>query len=152
MLESAGLQRTDPRLESLFSNLRRVLKEEEVAHRGRLNHEYVGSIETLQLNRDTFKECIMQDIIIISAAFRQQFVIPKFDQFCTSIEDIFMECKDITAGSTPPYLEQLQKADANYWGLSICTIDGQRFSIGDAHVPVTFHSLRYFYTSVLTKA
>lgn len=142
MLENAGLRRTDPRLEGLFKNLRNVLKEEEVAHRGRLNDSFVGSIETLQLNREAFRETIMNDIIIISAAFRQHFIIPKFDQFCQDVEDIFMDCKEITSGNPAPYLEALCTVDPNYWGLSICTIDGQRFSIGDSDVPVTFHSLR----------
>lgn len=143
MLENAGLRRTDPRLAQLFLNLRRTLKEEENAHRGRMNDEFVGSIETLQLNREAFKEVIMPDIIIISEAFRQQFIIPKFDHFCQNIEDLFMECHENTKGEPAPFLEQLKSLDPNYWGLSICTIDGQRFSIGDATVPVTFHSIRY---------
>lgn len=142
MLENAGLGRTDPRLEELFSNLRRCLKEEEVAHRGRLNDDFVGSIETLHLNREAFREVILPDIIIISAAFRQQFVIPKFDQFCQNIEDIFLECKDIATGVTAPYLDQLKSADPNFWGLSICTIDGQRYSVGNTAETITFHSLR----------
>ena len=38
------------------------------------------------------------------------------------------------------YIPQLSKRDPNKFGISICTIDGQRFSIGDATLPFTLQS------------
>lgn len=35
---------------------------------------------------------------------------------------------------------QLARVNPDYWGLSLCTVDGQRFSIGDTNVPFTLQS------------
>ena len=70
---------------------------------------------------------VKEDFQIISKAFKNQFKIPKFGDFCSIIKDIYEECKEIKDGNVASYIPQLASYDPNYWGVSICTVDGQRF-------------------------
>ena len=81
-----------------------------------------------------------QDFQIISAAFKNQFIIPKFNEFCEMISSIYKDCQTITDGNVASYIPQLASYSPDYWGVSICTVDGQRYSKGDVKVPFTMQS------------
>lgn len=83
---------------------------------------------------------ISPNIVLISKAFRHQFVIPDFNNFTKDIEDIYWKCKSNTDGKVASYIPQLSRVNPEYWGVSVCTVDGQRFSIGDVNVPFTLQS------------
>lgn len=78
--------------------------------------------------------------MLISKAFRHQFVVPDFSNFTKDIEDIYWKCKSNTDGKVAAYIPQLARVNPDYWGVSVCTIDGQRFSIGDVNIPFTLQS------------
>lgn len=85
---------------------------------------------------------ISDNIVLIAKAFRNQFVIPDFQGFCKDIEDIYWKCKSNTDGKVASYIPQLARVNPEYWGVSICTTDGQRFGIGDTTIPFTIQSCR----------
>ena len=76
----------------------------------------------------------------MSKAFKNQFVIPKFDDFCTRISDIYEDCKTITDGNVASYIPQLASYSPDYWGVSICSVDGQKYNQGDVNIPFTMQS------------
>lgn len=83
---------------------------------------------------------INPNIVLISRAFRHQFVIPDWSGFTKHIEDFYWKCKTNTEGKVASYIPQLARMNPEYWGVSVCTIDGQRFSIGDTSIPFTLQS------------
>lgn len=120
-LRTTGIRKNDPRVKEVMHNLYKVHKDS--------NFEG-GSPETLKLDRKTFKEVISPNIVLITRAFRSQFVIPDFQDFIKDVEEIYWAAKSNTDGKVASYIPQLARASPENWGVSVCTIDGQRFSIG----------------------
>uniref|UniRef100_A0A1I7WV47 glutaminase n=1 Tax=Heterorhabditis bacteriophora TaxID=37862 RepID=A0A1I7WV47_HETBA len=85
----------------------------------------------LDMKRQMFKDCIQPSVQLISQALRNQMIIPSWGEFCSRIKEIFDECRDVTGGEVATYIPQLARQDPTLWGMSICTIDGQRVSYGD---------------------
>lgn len=83
---------------------------------------------------------VTPNIVLIARAFRHQFVIPDFQSFTKDIEEIYWKCKSNMDGKVASYIPQLARVNPDSWGISVCTIDGQRFSIGDTRVPFTLQS------------
>ncbi|XP_029840628.2 glutaminase liver isoform, mitochondrial [Ixodes scapularis] len=129
-LFTTGLWKNDPRLKEMMQNLRNVHKEKSP----------VRSLENLSVTRETFSQVIRENIVLITRALRHQFVIPDFQDFVRYVEDFYWKCKVNTGGKVATYIPQLAKYNPDYWGVSICTVDGQRFSIGDTEIPFTIQS------------
>ena len=75
------------------------------------------------------KECT----VLISKAFRGQLVISEFDEFTHDIKGIYDKCAPNMKGQPATYIPQLARGDPAKWAVSLCTIDGQRFHIGDVN-------------------
>lgn len=74
-------------------------------------------------------------------AFSEELVIPDWSTFVTDMTYHFYEVEHHKEGQNASYIPVLRDADPEKWGLSICSIDGQRFSIGDHTTNFTLQSV-----------
>ncbi|RXG72700.1 Glutaminase kidney isoform, mitochondrial [Armadillidium vulgare] len=126
-----GLRKNDPRLQEMNNNLLEV--------HSHIETPQSVSISSLRLNFDTYKKVIRDNIVLISRALRHKFVIPEWEDFCEQIEEFYDYCKEFEGGKVASYIPQLARFNPNHWGVSVCTSDGQRMSIGDTNIPFTMH-------------
>ena len=63
-------------------------------------------------------------------------------RFMMSAVVIFIICTVFVTFSVQmaSYIPQLARYSPDHWGVSLCTVDGQRHSIGDVSVPFTIQS------------
>jgi len=121
-LERMGILRSDPRLAPMINTLKMI--------RNKTVSSLYG-IDNIKLDSNQFSKVIRQSKVLISKAFKGQLVIPEFDEFTKDIVDIYETCLSNTAGKPADYIPQLARGDPTKWGVSLCTVDGQRFSVGD---------------------
>ena len=67
-------------------------------------------------------------------------IIPRFNVFCDKIKDIYDETIKHEDGNNANYIPQLSRVNSDQYGISICTIDGQRYNIGDTDKDFTIQS------------
>ena len=94
----------------------------------------------LQTSKNHFLRFFEENIVFLSKVFQDKLIIPEFEDFCSQITDIFESCKNNKSGKVADYIPQLAKYGTDNWGCSICTVDGQRFSLGDTDVEFTLQS------------
>lgn len=111
-LLEAGLRSDDPRLHAVFGALERD-GEQELAFA-----DYSSMIGPCR--------------VLIERALSGKLVIPDFAEFCHEVTAMYEQTEVNHAGTLPEYIPQLTRVDPNQFGVAICTIDGQMFSIGDA--------------------
>ena len=112
-LAKKGIQHNDPRIKASVSKLE-ALK------------------DTDSIDETLFATCIQADSEVLEHLLLDDLVIPDFGHFQAVLTEIFEDLKENTAGNVATYIPQLAHVNPEYWGLSVCTVDGQQFTIGDA--------------------
>ncbi|XP_051865553.1 glutaminase kidney isoform, mitochondrial-like isoform X2 [Pristis pectinata] len=124
-LKSTGLLTSDPRLKYCMDLLRQTVQ---------------SSSSSVTLDRHLFKKFFGSNIVLLTQAFRKKFVIPDFEVFSSHINRLYENARMKTGGKVADYIPQLAKFSPDLWGVSLCTVDGQRHSIGDTKIPFCLQS------------
>ena len=99
--------------------------------------DIVGDGETQNgaITYEQFTEIIRPSVLLVDRILQGQLVIPDFPKFVDELGEIYEEVRRNTDGAVADYIPKLGRADPELYGLSICTVDGQRASFGDSDVP-----------------
>lgn len=88
----------------------------------------------------SFCEIIRPSILLAERALQGNMVIRDFDEFCRHITDIYEATRPNEAGKVADYIPQLARVNPDQFAVSLCTVDGQRLSRGDAQVDFSVQS------------
>ncbi|MFJ1702759.1 glutaminase A [Kitasatospora sp. NPDC088346] len=71
---------------------------------------------------------------LLARAVTGELVIPDFPSFVADLTGIYQDLLSDRRGSVADYIPQLKRVPPDRFAVAVCTVDGQRFSIGDAGV------------------
>lgn len=89
--------------------------------------------EDSSLTYDQILAVMRPNLTLIERAIRGELVVPDFKAFCGEVKDITERSLKARGGKVATYIPQLARVNPDLFGVSVCTVDGQRFSIGDVH-------------------
>jgi glutaminase len=122
-LERCGLQPDDPRIAELLA---------------RLASTDGGS---RQISFTQFKGLAHQGSSLIRRAVEGNLAVPDFSALTADISRIYSELLSVRSGTVADYIPQLKRVDPDQLAIAVCTVDGQRFSSGDADTAFCLQSV-----------
>lgn len=121
-LERAGILADDPRILETLRGL-----------------EQLPDVERIDL--ETFETVTRPDVFLLQRALQGNLVVPDFPAFTRDIASIYDQVRPLSTGKVADYIPQLRRVDPSLFGVSICTIDGQRHGVGDTGILTTVQSV-----------
>ena len=74
------------------------------------------------------KHCVENHICILKQILSKECIIPRFNVFKKITSNIYDETIKHDGGNNADYIPQLSRVNSDQYGISICTIDGQRLT------------------------
>lgn len=125
-IQQAGLRLDDPRLSESLTALEEF--DDPRSHRRR------------PIGYSDFVRIVRPNILLVERALKRSLAIPAFGEFSEEIRRIYRQAAQNSSGAVADYIPQLGRVDAEQFGVSLCTIDGQRLSLGQSEVPFCVQS------------
>jgi glutaminase len=113
-LQRAGLQPDDPRIAEALTGLQAA----------------DGSARRIDFAQ--FKALARHNSSLIRRAVEGNLAVPDFAALSSDIDRMCAELLPVRSGAVADYIPQLKRADPEQLAIAVCTVDGQRFSVGDA--------------------
>ena len=89
---------------------------------------------------EEFQYCLDNNVILVKDILQRKLILPYFKTFTDKIEEIYHDTLKLNGGACADYIPQLKRVNPDQYGISICTIDGQRYNIGDTKVDFSVQS------------
>jgi glutaminase len=86
----------------------------------------------LPVSYSQFVELVSPCATLFLNAFNEENVIPDWTSFVSDMKIFYDQAAKDTSGQTAQYIPILRDANPDRWGVSFCSVDGQRWSWGDA--------------------
>jgi len=112
-LERAGLRADDPRIAEALTGL-------------------AAADGPRQLGFAQFKALARRNSSLIRRAVEGNLAVPDFAALTADITRMHDELLPVRSGSVAGYIPQLKRVDPDQLAIAVCTVDGQRFAVGDA--------------------
>ncbi|CAH8544888.1 unnamed protein product [Schistosoma turkestanicum] len=132
-MNKTGISLNDPRLAEFTKSINQL-------QNNKINQNVIQQSKSLILDREKFRIVAKENLHMLLRIMINDFCIPDFESFTREIQTVFNLCKANNSGQVASYIPELKEMNPDYWGLSLCTVDGQRLSMGDSHQPFTIQS------------
>ncbi|GAA1943723.1 glutaminase A [Streptomyces durmitorensis] len=117
-----GIREDDPRLEGILAATEDGENEREMGF-------------------DEFVSLVKEHSGLIQRAMRGSLAVPDFEGLSADLDRMHREILPTRSGEVAGYIPQLARVDPEQFAISVCTVDGQRHSIGDSAVPFCVQSV-----------
>ena len=113
-LQRSGLQPGDPRIAEALTGLK------------------AADGPARRIDFGQFKALARHDSSLIRRAVEGNLAVPDFPALTSDIDGMYRELIPLRSGTVADYIPQLRRVDPEQLAIAVCTVDGQRFSVGDA--------------------